>query len=275
MFVPEGKKTTSLSLHECEFKPGYWQHFILLEYQLETLRRVNNIHLQPTTVKVVHISAIAMRYLDEEIIVSTCLYMLHDHKELLKDHQPRKITVILWHYLELVMKENHWKALIHFLTSQHPLAVEHICYKHWYHCENILRDQYASYKNSRGSHKKVQASGNKVGFTVEQEPSEIHQSFHLFSRGISPLKTREFHEGAVIFTRVKITRVWGEIHEPKKKNSSTTELTIPANKWYIELYIFISLQKLRDLVVPLQVEQPTTDELRQKYSVKIMRLAEM
>ncbi|KAJ6497388.1 hypothetical protein C8R45DRAFT_822685, partial [Mycena sanguinolenta] len=71
---------------------------------------------------------------------STRLYMLHGRCEPLEDEAPRKITVILRHYLVLVVNAKHRRALTRLLLSQHPLAVERMRYKQRYHRVHVPRD---------------------------------------------------------------------------------------------------------------------------------------
>ncbi|KAJ7265720.1 hypothetical protein C8J57DRAFT_1069293, partial [Mycena rebaudengoi] len=74
--------------------------------------------------KAVHISA--MKHLTADLNGSTRLYLLHDRREPLEDEAPKAITVILRHYLVLVVNPRHRKALTRMLTSQHPLTVERL-----------------------------------------------------------------------------------------------------------------------------------------------------
>jgi hypothetical protein len=81
----------------------------------------------------------AMKFLDSKVESSARLYLLHDRREPLEDEAPRKITVVLRHYLDLVVNAKHRKALTRLLVSQHPLAVERMRYKQRYHRENVPR----------------------------------------------------------------------------------------------------------------------------------------
>ncbi|KAJ7044215.1 hypothetical protein C8F04DRAFT_1027381 [Mycena alexandri] len=83
----------------------------------------------------------ALKFLDAEVHASTRLYMLHGRLEPLKDEVPKKITVVLRHYLQLVTNSNHRKAITRLLVSQHPLAIERMRYKQRYHRVEVLRDQ--------------------------------------------------------------------------------------------------------------------------------------
>ncbi|KAJ7043750.1 hypothetical protein C8F04DRAFT_943778, partial [Mycena alexandri] len=83
----------------------------------------------------------ALKLLDAEVHASTRLYMLHGRLEPLKDEVPKKITVVLRHYLQLVTNSNHRKAITRLLVSQHPLAIERMRYKQRYHRVEVPRHQ--------------------------------------------------------------------------------------------------------------------------------------
>ncbi|KAJ7242376.1 hypothetical protein B0H12DRAFT_850304 [Mycena haematopus] len=83
----------------------------------------------------------ALRKLDHDIHASTRLYLLHGRREPLEDKPPTKITVILRHYLELVVNAKHRKALTRLLVSQHCLAVERMRYKQHYHRREVPRSE--------------------------------------------------------------------------------------------------------------------------------------
>ncbi|KAJ7185252.1 hypothetical protein C8R46DRAFT_881097, partial [Mycena filopes] len=88
--------------------------------------------------KAVHTAA--LRHLDDEVHASTRLYLLHGRLEPLADESPKKIIVVLRHYLQLVANAKHRKALTRLLVSQHPLAVERMRYKSRYHRVEVPRD---------------------------------------------------------------------------------------------------------------------------------------
>ncbi|KAJ7176475.1 hypothetical protein C8R46DRAFT_834544, partial [Mycena filopes] len=88
--------------------------------------------------KAVHRSA--LQHLDAEVHASTRLYLLHGRLEPLANESPKKIIVVLRHYLQLVANAKHRKALTRLLVSQHPLAVERMRYKSRYHRVEVPRD---------------------------------------------------------------------------------------------------------------------------------------
>ncbi|KAJ6461898.1 hypothetical protein C8R47DRAFT_993339 [Mycena vitilis] len=124
-------------------RQGYWMD---LTYALRKLQFPVELPALPELTaakcaelgKAVYISA--MKYLDSEVKASTRLYLLHNRLEPLEDEAPRKITVILRHYLELVVNSRHRKALTRLLVSQHPLAVERMRYKQRYHRVMVPRE---------------------------------------------------------------------------------------------------------------------------------------
>ncbi|KAJ7258233.1 hypothetical protein C8J57DRAFT_1037289, partial [Mycena rebaudengoi] len=74
--------------------------------------------------------------LKAEINASTRLYLLHNRREPPENEAPKALTVILRHYLVLMVNPRHRKAL----TSQHPLAVEGLRYPRRYHEEPAPRE---------------------------------------------------------------------------------------------------------------------------------------
>jgi hypothetical protein len=81
--------------------------------------------------KSVYISA--MKYLDFQISHSPRLYLLHGRKEPLEDKPPRAITIVLRHYLKIVVNYRHRKSLTRLLLGQHCLAIERLRYKERYY----------------------------------------------------------------------------------------------------------------------------------------------
>ncbi|KAJ7165282.1 hypothetical protein C8R46DRAFT_834553, partial [Mycena filopes] len=75
----------------------------------------------------------AMRDLQNEVNSSTRLYLLHGRREPLKNDPPKAITVVLRHYLQMVVNAAHRKALTRMLVSQHPLGIERLRYVTRYH----------------------------------------------------------------------------------------------------------------------------------------------
>jgi hypothetical protein len=123
---------------------GYWTDLV---YALSNLKYPAVLPALPyltpegcvTLGKAVYTSA--MKHLEAEVSTSTRRYMLHDRREPLDNESPRKITVKLRHYLELVENVRHRKALRCLLVSQHPLAVERMRYKQRYHRVTVPRDR--------------------------------------------------------------------------------------------------------------------------------------
>jgi hypothetical protein len=126
----------------CDGHQGYWMDVdyalrkLSIPVDLPALKNLNP-NVCAELAKAVHISA--MKFLDCKLEASTRLYLLHERREPLEDEPSRKITVVLRHYLELVVNAKHRKALTRLLLSQHPLAVERMRYKQRYHRENVPR----------------------------------------------------------------------------------------------------------------------------------------
>ncbi|KAJ7168699.1 hypothetical protein C8R46DRAFT_898032 [Mycena filopes] len=121
---------------------GYWMD---LAYALGKLRFPVTLPALPTLTvdtcnaltKAVHTAA--MRDLQADIDGSTRLYLLHGRLEPLEDDAPRAITVVLRHYLTMVVNARHRKALTRMLLSQHPLAIERLRYKKRRHTAIVPR----------------------------------------------------------------------------------------------------------------------------------------
>ena len=64
-------------------------------------------------------------WLDNEIVSSVRLYLLHGRLEPFEDGPPRKIIFYFCHYLE-VPNQKHRRALTRLLLADHPLAVEQL-----------------------------------------------------------------------------------------------------------------------------------------------------
>ncbi|KAJ6450210.1 hypothetical protein C8R47DRAFT_998968 [Mycena vitilis] len=126
----------------CEGKQGYWMdlHCALRNLPFPiTLPPRTALTLESCTALGKAVYTSAMKFLDSKVENSARLYLLHDRREPLEDEPPRKITVVLRHYLDLVVNAKHRKALTRLLVSQHPLAVERMRYKQRYHREDVPR----------------------------------------------------------------------------------------------------------------------------------------
>ncbi|KAJ6529366.1 hypothetical protein B0H19DRAFT_1214557 [Mycena capillaripes] len=85
----------------------------------------------------------AMRNLQEDVNKSTRLYLLHNRLEPLENDTPRAITVVLRHYLQMVVNSAHRRALTRMLLNQNSLAVERLRYKRRFGCADVETVEHA------------------------------------------------------------------------------------------------------------------------------------
>ncbi|KAJ7848288.1 hypothetical protein B0H14DRAFT_3453273 [Mycena olivaceomarginata] len=103
----------------CTGQQGYWMdlHCALRKLPFPvTLPPLTALTLESCTALGKAVYTSAMKFLDSKVENSARLYLLHNRREPLEDEAPRKITVVLRHYLNLVVNAKHRKALTRLLA---------------------------------------------------------------------------------------------------------------------------------------------------------------